>query len=58
MKNAIGKLIGIVLSLYTALGRRVILNNIDSFNLTTLYIFPSVWVLFNFFHQHLLVFRV
>ena len=57
MKNATGNLIGIALILYIALGSIVSLT-IGSSNPITWYIFPSVCVIFNFFYQHLMVFRV
>ena len=58
MKNNTGKLIGIALNLYIAFGSTVIFDNIYSFNPRAWYIFPSVCVIFDLFHQCLIVFRV
>ena len=54
MKNVIGSLIGTALDLWTALGYGH-LYNIDSSNPRTWYIFPSISMIFDSFHQHLKV---
>ena len=41
-----------------SLGKYSYFDSIDPFVIRTWYIFPSVCVIFDFFHQHLIVFRV
>ena len=54
VKNVIGNLIGIVLNLYIALGSMVIFTILILPR--TWFTFPSVYVIFDFFHQYLRVF--
>ena len=58
MKNTIGNLIGNATESVDFLGYYGHFNNTDFSNPRTRCIFPSVCVIFNFFHQCLLVFGV
>ena len=59
VKNAIGNLIGISLNLQIAFGSIVShCNNVDSSYLGTWNISTSVYVVFDFFHQCLIIFCV
>ena len=58
MQNAIGNLIGITLNLFIALGSyRHFHDDIDFSVARTWYVSPSVCVIFDFFHQYLIVFQ-
>ena len=56
VKNVIGILIGN--ESVDCLGKYDHFNNVNFFNPRTWYIFSSVCDIFNFFHQHLIVFQV
>ena len=58
VKNVTDNLIGITLSLQIAFGSIVIFNNIDSSYPGTQNSSPSVYVIFNFFHQYLVIFYI
>ena len=58
VKNAVGNLIRTAFDLQTALGSVIIFNSIGSSNPRTWSVFPSDYVIFNFFHRCLIVFRV
>ena len=56
-KSAIGSLIGIALNLQIALGNSHF-HSVDSSNSRTWYISPTICIIFNFFHQCLIIFCI